>query len=118
MARYKVRFEPRGVTVEADPALYPYGRHGRAGSILDIALTHGLEIEHACGGVGICSTCHVIVTAGMENLSPASDEELDAVDSAPGNTLNSRLACQAVVNGNVTVTVPAWNRNAVGEGGG
>ena len=115
MAKYNVRFEPMGVTVEANPAFYPYGRHGRPGSLLDIALTHGVEIEHACGGVGVCATCHVIVTKGMENLSPAADEEIDRVDSAPGNTLNSRLACQAVVQGDVTVMVPSWNRNAASE---
>ena len=117
MARYKVRFDPAGVTVEVDPAEFPYGKRGRPGSLLDIALTHGLEIDHACGGVGVCATCHVIVTKGMENLSEATDDEIDTVDSAPGNTINSRLACQAVVNGDVTVTVPSWNRNAVSEGG-
>lgn len=117
MARYKVTFEPAGATVEVDPALYPYGRRGRPGSLLDIALAHGVHIEHACGGVGICATCHVIVTAGAENLSPASDDELDTVDSAPGNTTDSRLACMAVVRGDVTVTIPGWNRNAVSEHG-
>ena len=115
---YKITFQPANVTVEVDPANFPPNHFGKPGSLLDIATANNVPIEHACGGVGICSTCHVIVTAGMENLSPASDEELDAVDSAPGNTLTSRLACQAVVNGDVTVTVPAWNRNAVGEGGG
>jgi len=32
--------------------------------------------------------------------------------------LNSRLGCQAVVNGDVTVDMPAWNRNYVSQGGG
>jgi 2Fe-2S ferredoxin len=32
--------------------------------------------------------------------------------------LNSRLGCQAVVKGDVTVEIPAWNRNYVSEGGG
>ena len=115
MVKYKVTFEPMGVTVEVDPSFYPYGKHGRPGSLLDIALTHGLEIDHACGGVGVCATCHVIVAKGMENLSPVTDDELDRVDSAPNNALNSRLACQAVVQGDVTVTVPSWNRNAAKE---
>ena len=44
------------------------------------------------------------------------DEELDRVDYAPGATPQSRLACQAVVKGDVTVRVPNWNRNAVSEG--
>ena len=116
MPKYKVTFEPAGITVEVDPDLYPYSKAGRPGSLLDIALTHGVQIEHACGGVGVCATCHVIVVKGAENLSPAADEELDRVDYAPGATPQSRLACQAVVQGDVTVNVPNWNRNTVSEG--
>ena len=103
--RYKVTFQPMGRTVEADPSRYPYGKHGQPGSLLDIALAHGVEIDHACGGVGVCGTCHVIVIEGGENLSPASDDELDLVDSIPGATLHTRLACQAVVQGDVIVTI-------------
>ncbi len=117
MPTYKVTFEPTGVTVEVDPALYPYTKTGLPGSLLDIALSHGVQIEHACGGVGVCATCHVIVVAGENNLSLPTDEELDRVDYAPGATPQSRLACQAVVNGDVTVKIPNWNRNAVSENG-
>ncbi len=115
MAKHRVTFLPVDVTVEADPAHYPYGRHGEPGSLLDVALTHGVQIEHACGGVGICATCHVIVDKGMESLSEAGEEELDAVERAPDNTPGSRLACKAVVKGDVTVTIPGWNRNVVSE---
>ena len=116
MPKHKVRFEPGGIEVEVDPASYPYGRHGDPGSLLDIALTHGVDIEHACGGVGVCGTCHVIVREGAENLPEADDAEMDVVEEIPGNTLDSRLACRAVVQGDVVVEVPAWNRNAVSEG--
>ncbi len=115
MSGYKVRFEPAGVTVEADEESYPYGRVGEPGSLLDIALTHGVEMDHACGGTGVCGTCHVIVTEGAENLSPADDDEMDVVDQVPGNTLNSRLACRAIVKGDVTISIPNWNRNVVSE---
>ena len=116
MAKYKVTFNPGNVTVEVNPELYPYGKHGDPGSLLDIALAKGVHIEHACGGVGVCATCHVIVTEGMKNLSEPTDDELDCVEKAPGNTPNSRLACKAVVNGNVPVTIPNWNRNLISEG--
>ena len=117
MAIHKVTFRPAGVTVEADPDSYPYGRNGEPGSLLDIALANGVHIEHACGGTGVCGTCHVIVESGMENLCEATDDELDTVDRAPDNHPNSRLACRAVVRGDVTVRVPGWNRNAVSESG-
>ena len=115
MPTYKVTFEPANITIEVDPSLYPYGHAGAPGSVLDIASTHGVQIEHACGGVGVCATCHILVVRGMENLSPASDEELDRVDYAPSSTPQSRLACQAVVRGDVTVRIPDWNRNTVSE---
>lgn len=113
--KYKVTFLPSNTVVEVDPAEYPYGSHGRPGSLLDIALKHGIRIEHACGGVGACSTCHVIVRAGAGNLSDPDEEELDRVQLAPGNSVDSRLACQAVVAGDVTVEVPRWNRNLASE---
>lgn len=115
MPKYKITFDPAGKTVEVDPAALPANHFGKHGSLLDIALTNGVHIEHACGGAGVCGTCHVIVTAGAEHLSPPTDEELDVVDQAPGSTLSSRLACQAIVQGDVTVMVPVWNRNAVSE---
>jgi 2Fe-2S ferredoxin len=95
--------------VEVDPAHYPCGKHGLAGSLLDVALASGVAIEHACGGVGVCGTCHVGITAGAENLSPAGDDELDVLDALPAHTLHTRLACQAVVTGDVTVSIPPHN---------
>ena len=115
MAGYLVTFAPAGVTVEVDPADYPFGSHGQPGSLLDIALANGVHIEHACGGAGACGTCHVIVEAGGDNLAEADEEELDRVELAPDNTPDSRLACLAVVVGDVTVHIPNWNRNAVSE---
>jgi 2Fe-2S ferredoxin len=39
------------------------------------------------------------------------DDEADRLEMAPGLTLHSRLACQAVVHGDVVVEIPDWNRN-------
>lgn len=90
----------------------------RGETILDIALNAGIHIEHACGGVCACSTCHVHVEQGMEALPEASEEEEDRVDQAPGVRRNSRLACQCEVlrtDVPIRVRVPGWNRNAVKE---
>lgn len=103
--------------VEVDPARIPYSRTGQEGSILEIALGNGIEIDHACGGVCACSTCHVIVQEGLESCSEATDDELDMVDTARGVTTESRLACQCVPNGtqDLVVEIPAWNKNLARE---
>jgi len=94
-------------TVEVGPGKYPYHDHGLPGSLLDIALAHKIHIEHSCGGNRACTTCHVIVREGEDNLSEAEDAEEDLLDQAPGVTLHSRLACQAVVeDGDVAVEIP------------
>jgi len=114
----KVTFLPANVTVEFDPATLPYHEHGKPCSLLDIALNFGLHIEHACGGNCACTTCHVVVKNGDANLTPMDDDEADRLDMAADLTLHSRLGCQAIVTGDVTIDIPTWNRNYVSEGGG
>ena len=116
--KYQITFEPAGRAIEVDPAQIPYGRTGEPGSILDSALFHGVEIDHACGGVAACSTCHVIVRKGLGSIAEPGDVEIDQLDNAPGNTVQSRLACQAVPDGteDLVVEIPSWNRNLVREG--
>ena len=115
----KITFQPMGKTVEVDLEKMPYKEHGKQGSFLDIALNHGLHLEHACGGNCACTTCHVWVHKGAELLSQAQDDELDRLDMAADLQLNSRLGCQVVIErpGEVVVEIPAWNRNYVSEGG-
>lgn len=115
---FKVFFENAGKTIEVDPSKIPYGETGLAGSLLDIALTHGIDIDHACGGVCACSTCHVYIKTGEQGCSKAIDAELDMLDLAPDLRPNSRLACQCVPDGStdITVEIPSWNRNYVREG--
>ena len=87
-------------------------------SLLELALENNIAIEHACGGVCACSTCHVHIDQGEDAFNEPEDEELDRVEEAPGNDFNSRLSCQAKIqsaNEKITVRVPAWNRNAVKE---
>lgn len=111
-------FMPENRSVEFESGKLPYSDHGKRGSLLDIALNFNIHLEHACGGSCACTTCHVVVVNGDSNLSEADDDELDRLDMAPGLTLHSRLGCQAVVKGDVTVEIPAWNKNYVSEGGG
>ena len=114
----KVTFLPANQTFEFESGKLPYGDHGQAESLLDIAMHFGFHLEHACGGSCACTTCHVWVKQGERNLSEMSDEEQDRLDTAADLSLHSRLGCQAVVTGDVTVEIPAWNRNYISEGGG
>jgi len=86
-------------------------------SLLEVALDAGINIEHSCGGVCACSTCHVYVEEGMDLLPEATEEEEDRVEEAPALQRNSRLSCQCEIEreGEIVVRVPAWNRNAVKE---
>jgi ferredoxin, 2Fe-2S len=103
--------------VEVDPDRIPYGRTGLPGSLLDIGLAHHVEIEHTCGGVCACSTCHSVVRQGLASCNEPTDDELDQLEEAPGLTIQSRLSCQCVPDGTIdlVVEIPAWNRNAVKE---
>ena len=117
--KYPITFviEGKETTVEVDPAALPYTDEGLPGSILDVAAGNGIEIDHACGGVCACSTCHVIVREGFDTCNEATDDEEDQLDNAPGLEPESRLACQAVPDGScdVVVEIPNWNRNLVKE---
>ncbi len=116
-APYSLTFLPDKTTVEVDPASLPASGEGLPGSILDIAAAHGIELDHACGGVCACATCHVVFREGGQTCGEASEDEEDMLDAAPGLELTSRLACQAVPNGtaDVVVEVPEWNRNHAKE---
>ncbi|MEY3160972.1 MAG: hypothetical protein RIT25_963 [Planctomycetota bacterium] len=90
-------------------------------SILEAAMDQGIPLDHACGGVCACSTCHVKVQSGLECLSEASEDELDQLDEARNVGLDSRLGCQARLlrapaSGAVRITIPQWNVNLVKEG--
>ena len=105
-------------TVEFEHGKMPFQEHGLPESFLDVAMNHGIPLEHACGGSCACTTCHLIIRQGERNLSDMEDNEADRLDTAWDLTTTSRLGCQAVVTGDVTVRLPAWNRNYVSEGGG
>lgn len=114
---YRITFSPMAATHEIRPGEAPSGGAGLPGSVLDVALGLGIEIDHACGGVCACSTCHVIVRQGGASCAPGTEDEDDQLEKAPGLTPQSRLACQCVPSGeeDLVVEIPSWNRNLVRE---
>jgi ferredoxin, 2Fe-2S len=114
----RVTFLPTGKTIAFEFGALPYQRQGKPMSLLDVAENYHVSLDHACGGVCACATCHVLVKAGAEGLTAPEDDELDELEMAAGQQLNSRLACQAVIArpGDYVVEIPKWNRNYVTEG--
>jgi ferredoxin, 2Fe-2S len=114
----RVTFLPEGRTVEFEFGTLAFERHGKPMSILDVAQNFDVFLDHACGGVCACSTCHILIKKGAEGLSEADDDELDRLDMAADPQLDSRLGCQTVITrpGEYVVEIPKWNRNYVAEG--
>ena len=105
-------------TVEFEHGALPYQEHGLPESFLDVAMNAGITLEHACGGSCACTTCHLIIREGMQNLSEMEDDEADRLDTAWDLTVSSRLGCRAVIKGDVVAEFPMYTRNYVQEGGG
>ena len=100
----KVRFEPDGIEVDV-----PVGT-----SFLDAARKSDAQVGSACGGVCACSTCHVYVKQGLDDLSEVSDREEDIMDKAFDVRPDSRLGCQARMQQDRTyvVQISAESRKA------
>jgi 2Fe-2S ferredoxin len=107
------------VTVLPHPELAPGGAEfemSEAPSLCDALLDAGVEIEHACGKVGACTTCHVIIEQGFDSLNEASDQEEDMLDRAWGVTPHSRLSCQVRPGGaDLVIALPLYTVNQVRE---
>jgi len=114
----RVTFLPEDRTVEFEFGSLPYDGHGEPMSFLDVAENYEIFLDHACGGVCACTTCHIWVKEGDKGISEPEDKELDRMETAADVQLNSRLGCQAIIEkpGTYVVEIPAWNRNYVQEG--
>jgi 2Fe-2S ferredoxin len=91
----KVRFEPDGIEIDV-----PVGT-----SILEASNKAHAQVGSACGGVCACSTCHVMIKQGLDDLAPASDREEDILDKAFDVRPSSRLGCQAKILRDTTIVV-------------
>jgi ferredoxin len=77
-------------------------------NLLSALLKNELKVLKECGGRGMCSTCHVYITQGMDSLSPLNRREQRTLEVITTSGKYSRLACQARVMGQgVVVEVPS-----------
>ena len=103
MAKVKFTFEDEKIPSKTiDKAEEGY-------SILEITEDHDIHLNHNCGGVCACSTCHIYIQKGEEDLEEISDKEEDFIDRAINPTLESRLACQCIIlndDADIEVIIP------------
>jgi len=75
-----------------------------------------VAIEHACDMSCACTTCHVIVRAGLRSLNEIEEGEEDLLDRAWGLEPDSRLSCQAIVaDADLTIEIPKYTINHARE---
>ncbi|MEA5510118.1 2Fe-2S iron-sulfur cluster-binding protein [Crocosphaera sp. UHCC 0190] len=77
-------------------------------NLLSGLLQKDLNVWKECGGRGMCSTCHVFITEGMDSLSPVNRREMRTMEVITTANKFSRLACQArVIGEGVVVEIPS-----------
>jgi ferredoxin len=71
-------------------------------------LARDLNIDMACGGKGLCATCHIHVRQGGDTLSPRTAREERTLALVATADCDSRLACQArVEDDGAVIEIPA-----------
>ena len=90
---YQVDFEPAGKRVAVAPNT----------TLLEAAQQAGLALSSACGGVGNCGQCRLVILAG--SVSPPTIAEGYSL-TEPELRRGQRLACSTRIHGDVKVHVP------------
>lgn len=97
---------PEGAVLEAQPG----------DNLIDLALEHDIEIEHACEMSCACTTCHVVIREGFDSLEESDELEDDLLDMAWGLEPESRLSCQVEIGKeDLVVEIPKYTINQVSE---
>lgn len=85
-----IHFLPDDRSVAAEPAE----------NILQASLRSGIPHTHVCGGKARCSTCRVLITAGLEHCPPRNAVEQKMAEQLHFSP-DIRLACQTMPSGDV-----------------
>ena len=76
-------------------------------NLLQALLADEVPVAMACGGKGLCATCHVFIEQGSELLTPMTKREGRTLGLVTEAGRHSRLACQARILGDgVVVRLP------------
>ena len=103
MARVVFKFEDKDIPTKIV-------ENAQAGFTLqEITEDHDVHLNHNCGCVCACSTCHVYIDKGEAAFPEISDREEDFIDRAINPKVESRLACQCIIEddaADIEVTIP------------
>ncbi|MGA1582404.1 MAG: 2Fe-2S iron-sulfur cluster-binding protein [Saprospiraceae bacterium] len=69
-------------------------------NIMELCKAADLPVKGTCGGMALCSTCHVYVLSAHQ-LPEMSEDEEDMLDQAFFVESNSRLGCQIQLTENL-----------------
>lgn len=93
MSTIRIRFEPAGFEVDAEPGQ----------GIMDITDANpSADVPYSCRAA-TCGTCRVRVLEGGGALGPADEDEIEVLDIFGDSPDEVRLCCQAqLVGGTIT----------------
>lgn len=69
-------------------------------NMMELCKAYELPVKGTCGGMALCSTCHVYVLSDQQLPEMTADEEA-ILDTAFFVKSNSRLGCQLKITGNM-----------------
>ncbi|MFL5772406.1 MAG: 2Fe-2S iron-sulfur cluster-binding protein [Flavisolibacter sp.] len=98
------------IKIASDSGVVQVIRNVKSGNtLLEILLQNKVAVPHECGGMCTCSTCHVYIFSGMQNLEPKNVREEHFLRKANAPLPSSRLSCQCVVldaNAVIEIRIP------------
>jgi ferredoxin len=74
-------------------------------SVLEVALSGGVPLEHSCGGMGTCTSCRVFVVGDLQLAGERTELEIEMAESR-GFTPDERLGCQLKPYAGLVVRLP------------
>ncbi|KAA0120624.1 2Fe-2S iron-sulfur cluster-binding protein [Mycolicibacterium sp. P9-22] len=101
-----VTVQPAGITLRVQPGE----------TVFHAAQAAGVRWPTVCGGQGSCRLCFMLVERGQENLAEIGAWEAEGLEQLGSVGTDTRLACQARVHGDVTVTKRGVRRSAPAGG--
>lgn len=66
-------------------------------NVMEVMKGSGMDVKATCGGMALCSTCHIYIISDHQPEGPGEDEE-DMLDQAFDVEDNSRLGCQLKID--------------------